>query len=295
VAKYLARHFVAAHQQVGAFEVIDQFGRLQKNGGNVASYFCTPDGRVIHAVLGPVPPDALLAEARWAVAAVADSATDSATLPTQLAAAHREALAGPSADNPQGRRVHQLLAERPLPPLKDIYRDVFVRLLGQRLGGDHPAVEQAVRAVASASHERIPLLFILHQGREGRPVLDRWARLIGDHRALAGLAASYAVVALPIDELPELSQHLSVRPFAAPDRGLPLFVVARSDGRQMTAVTTWDRADDLARAMALGVVQEAKEHRRTPAQLRRLLGLVEPIDAGLGAQVRGLLGERGRR
>ena len=30
-------------------------GVLAKNGGNVASYFCTPDGRVIHAVTGPVP------------------------------------------------------------------------------------------------------------------------------------------------------------------------------------------------------------------------------------------------
>ncbi|MFQ5731712.1 MAG: hypothetical protein ACE5KM_07140 [Planctomycetaceae bacterium] len=42
-------------------------GKLQKNGGNVASYFCTPDARVIHAVGKPVSGKRLLKEARWAV------------------------------------------------------------------------------------------------------------------------------------------------------------------------------------------------------------------------------------
>ena len=67
MARYFAAHFVAAHQQVGSFEVVNQFGNLQKNGGNVASYFCTPDGRVIHSLSGPAEAEELLAEARWAV------------------------------------------------------------------------------------------------------------------------------------------------------------------------------------------------------------------------------------
>ena len=41
--------------------------RVAKAGGNVASYFCTPDGRVIHAVLGQVPASVFLREAQWAV------------------------------------------------------------------------------------------------------------------------------------------------------------------------------------------------------------------------------------
>ena len=52
---------------MGSFQVVNQFGALRKNGGNVASYFCTPDGRVIDAVAGPVGADKLLAEAKWAV------------------------------------------------------------------------------------------------------------------------------------------------------------------------------------------------------------------------------------
>ncbi len=42
-------------------------GQLQKNGGNVASYFCTVRGEVIHAVVGAVKADKLLSEGRWAV------------------------------------------------------------------------------------------------------------------------------------------------------------------------------------------------------------------------------------
>src|SRR5262249_2362066 len=39
----------------------------QKQGGNVASYFCAPDGRVLHVVAGPVDANTLLREAKWVV------------------------------------------------------------------------------------------------------------------------------------------------------------------------------------------------------------------------------------
>lgn len=67
MAEFIAKHFVATYQQAGDFEVVNVNGRLQKNGGNVASYFCTPEARVIHAVGKPVSGQKLLAEARWAV------------------------------------------------------------------------------------------------------------------------------------------------------------------------------------------------------------------------------------
>jgi beta-glucosidase len=83
---------VAAYQQVGSFEVIDEHGKLQRNGGNVASYFCTPAGRVIDAVTGPVPGQELLDEARWAVAAYDEAkAGPAGDLPAVLARAHRQA------------------------------------------------------------------------------------------------------------------------------------------------------------------------------------------------------------
>ena len=61
VGDYLNKFFVSSYQKISSFTIVA--GR--KQGGNVASYFCTPDGRVLHAVVGPVSGAKLLEEARW--------------------------------------------------------------------------------------------------------------------------------------------------------------------------------------------------------------------------------------
>ena len=43
VGKYLNEYFVSSFQKVGTFRIVGG----QKQGGNVASYFCAPDGRVL--------------------------------------------------------------------------------------------------------------------------------------------------------------------------------------------------------------------------------------------------------
>jgi hypothetical protein len=359
---------VSAHQQVGSFEVVNQAGVLAKNGGNVASYFCTPDGRVIHAVTGPVPAEELLAAARWAVdVSSGGSALDD---PERIGAAHREELQRSSLPvaSPAQQKVHRLLASQPLPPLNDVYQEVFEEILGQRVSPPDTERVQAERAFAAARRAKLPVLLILHKRRDKQAVLDEWNRLVASpgavvpdqaeaegegevglvgrggqktlgpaagrvrrpapnasplfpgvrHRVqshrrpsvpamprsgdlattkevsrsipLTALARSYVVVALPLEELPALSHQLGIPPYAAPDRGSPLFVIARSDARQLSAVTTWDKSNQLAYAMAQGIVQEAKEHERTPEQLRALLDVIDPVDAGLGDQVRKLLG-----
>ena len=53
VGEYFKRHFVSAFQKVATFKV----NGGNKQGGNVASYFCTPEGRVLHVVAGPVNAD----------------------------------------------------------------------------------------------------------------------------------------------------------------------------------------------------------------------------------------------
>ena len=53
VGKYLNTHFVSAFQKVATFQVAGK----AKQGGNVASYFCTHDGLVLHAIAGPVDGD----------------------------------------------------------------------------------------------------------------------------------------------------------------------------------------------------------------------------------------------
>lgn len=62
----MAQHFVAAYEQKGDFEVVRVKDKVQKNGGNVVTYFLTPDMRVVHFVVGPVSGGKLLDEASWA-------------------------------------------------------------------------------------------------------------------------------------------------------------------------------------------------------------------------------------
>ena len=63
VGKYLNEYFVSSFQKVGTFQIVGG----QKQGGNVASYFCAPDGRVLHVVAGPVDAATMLREAKWVV------------------------------------------------------------------------------------------------------------------------------------------------------------------------------------------------------------------------------------
>jgi hypothetical protein len=62
VGDYINKYFVSSYQKISTFTIA---AGGQKQGGNVASYFCTPDGRVLHAVVGPVSGAKLLEEARW--------------------------------------------------------------------------------------------------------------------------------------------------------------------------------------------------------------------------------------
>ncbi|MGH7226279.1 MAG: hypothetical protein ACRELF_23940, partial [Gemmataceae bacterium] len=74
-SKYLNDNFVATYQKVGTFTITNGG---QKQGGNVASYFCTPEGRVLHVLAGPVKAGVLLREARWVVETAKLAALDSA-------------------------------------------------------------------------------------------------------------------------------------------------------------------------------------------------------------------------
>ena len=59
----IGENFEATHQKVGTFQIVAG----QKQGGNVASYFCLSDGTVVHAVAGPLDAHQFLREAKWAI------------------------------------------------------------------------------------------------------------------------------------------------------------------------------------------------------------------------------------
>ncbi len=101
LGKFINEHFVSAFQKVGTFRIVGN----QKQGGNVASYFCAQDGRVLHVVAGPVNAATLLNEARWVVETVKKSLVETEksgkSFKAQFRMAHAERL----------RQEHGLMAE----------------------------------------------------------------------------------------------------------------------------------------------------------------------------------------
>jgi hypothetical protein len=168
VGDYLNRHFVSAFQKIATFQIN---GRL-KQGGNVAGYFCTPDGRVLHAVAGPVDGGTFLREARWANETFQLAQLEKRT-PAEVAAFFRKAhadrlqreqnltlpedrLPRPDAVTPrlleqviaenahlaldnQGK-VQLLLAVAAMPRLDQVYRVVFEEILNEKVSTDPVAV-----------------------------------------------------------------------------------------------------------------------------------------------------------
>ena len=92
LGKYLDQYFVSAFQRVGTFRIVGK----QKQGGNVACYFCAPDGRVLHAIAGPVNADTMLREAQWVVEtakkAIEGSKGDGGKFKIAMRVAHAEKL-----------------------------------------------------------------------------------------------------------------------------------------------------------------------------------------------------------
>lgn len=162
VGDYLNRHFVAGFQKVATFRINGE----EKQGGNVAGYFCTAEGLVLHAVAGPVNGATFLREARWAIDTYNLALLeDRKTLPELRAFfrnAHIDRLqneytvvvalsapANPAAFNVSnlGRlldhnqhlgldnqgKVHLLLAVAPLPRLNQVYQTVFEKILGEQI------------------------------------------------------------------------------------------------------------------------------------------------------------------
>jgi hypothetical protein len=155
---------------VGTFRVVNG----QKTGGNVASYFCLPDGAVLHVVAGPVDAAKLLREARWVVEtrklALTTSHGDYDKYRAVFRKAHAQRLqqdhhvkvdlerlareeAAAEENTPKaGRRgqpkglsqqgkIHWLLASRPLVKVEEIYETVFEKILGEKVS-TLPVLEQ---------------------------------------------------------------------------------------------------------------------------------------------------------
>lgn len=156
VADYLNESFVSTYLKVGTFQIVGG----QKQGGNVASYFCLSDGSVLHAVPGKVDANRFLQEARWAYEVHKSALTYCTNLVTgqpsvskyrdHVKKAHTEryfAEAGAwgrigtevPATFPLGRTTQAqacwLLAREPLKKIDRLYPVVWTQILNEQLSG----------------------------------------------------------------------------------------------------------------------------------------------------------------
>ena len=160
VVDYMNETFICTYLKVGTFQIVNG----QKQGGNVASYFCLPDGSVVHAIPGQVGADKLIAEARWAheirksaltlATDLGTGNTDPRKFRDKIVKAHAERYhaegtewSGHRAYVPvpavmprhrsQQAQVHWLLARHPLAKLDKVYPTVWKEILQESLS-DRP-------------------------------------------------------------------------------------------------------------------------------------------------------------
>ena len=184
VGKYLNEHFVSSFQKVATFKIANG----QKQGGNVASYFCAPDGRVLHAVAGPVDAPTMLREAKWVVdaarKAIADSKGDGAAFKAIFRKAHADRLRqehglvveavtydppeGAEADSaltyhdPTGRPLAPKLPPPPVDGPDVSFRGVRLEAAGAEPAGLTPVLDRGGRRHRLGNQGRVHWLLAAH-------------------------------------------------------------------------------------------------------------------------------------
>lgn len=137
VGEFINRYFVSSFQRVGTFKI----NNGQKQGGNVAAYFCAPDGRVLHVIAGPVNDKVFLEEAEWAVTkaqeAIGEAKGDAATFRKLIRKYHAERLEtaqeqrGSKNRQPNSNKVDKVLVSGATKKIEDLYRTIFEDILGE--------------------------------------------------------------------------------------------------------------------------------------------------------------------
>src|SRR5262249_9506242 len=180
--------FDCSYQKVATFRIVGK----AKQGGNVASYFCAPDGRVLHVVAGPVNAATMLKEARWVVAttesAIKESKGDGGKFKAIFRKAHAERL-----KNEHGLVVEPVLFDAPEadPRSALLYTDPSGQPLAPRLPPppiDGPDVALRAKAVL-ADAARAPGAGMVLDRKGGR-----WA--LGNQGRVHQILAAHALVKL---------------------------------------------------------------------------------------------------
>jgi hypothetical protein len=242
---------------------------------------------VIHSVTGPVSARVLLEEAQWAIDMFAEAKSKSYSARTQFVSwSHQEA--GWSPESGQDRKVHELLSIRPLPKLQDVYEEIFEKILGQKVSDAGPRLAQASKRLEYAKKTGRPILFVMHhKGGFASPQFSATtSQLLGE----------FVVIAMPLREGPALSQLTSQPPFETNSSARPLFVIARSDCKQLKSIAGWDDRR-LAAGLAEGWVDALDRNPPSVGALvraQRLLRKVDPTSADKARELTIRVQEEGR-
>ena len=246
-------------------------GQVQKNGGNVVSYFLTPQGLVVNAVVGPVKADKLLTEAQWAV----DTYQKACEVGRKYAAARTQYIAQAHAAL-SGDRTHQLLAENPLVPLPMIQQQVFEKLAGQKASQDRTLIGMAAAGFEKAEQKGMPVLLVLSKAQ---PKPGEWDTktaqlLVGlNTKPTAQAVRNCVLVLLPIDELPALTNLVNLPDLELAERQTPTMVLTKSDGTQIAALSPQTNPSEVARQLWNAVNQSRL------AQAEKLIESGKPREA----------------
>lgn len=181
VGKYFDKYFVSSFQRVGTFRIVGK----AKQGGNVATYFCAPDGRVLHVIAGPVDAATLLREAKWVVETakkgIETSKGDGAAFKAHLRKAHADKLRtehglvvepityDPPDEDAPGALTYRDPTGRPLapklPPAPIDGPDVKLRFLQEnaaKAAGAVPVMDRGGRRWVLGNQGRVHVLLAAH-------------------------------------------------------------------------------------------------------------------------------------
>ncbi len=228
-------------------------GKVQKQGGNVVSYFLTPEGRVIDAVVGPVAADKLLEAARFSV----DTWQQAVEAGKQFG--KRALVVGQAQQRLGGGGVHAYLAERPLAPLPLVSGQFFQQLAGEKPNHDRTPVALAAAEFAKARRAGRPILLVLDQAdaaTHGERPLANQVRMTLTTRPAMGPAARCQIIYLPVNQMAALSNLVEVPQFELADAHLPTLVLCRSTGEQVVALAGATPGKELAAHLIDALKQE---------------------------------------
>jgi hypothetical protein len=182
VGKYIDKYFCCSFQKVATFRIVGK----QKQGGNVATYFCAPDGRVLHVIAGPVDANTMLREARWVVETakkgIEQAKGDGAAFKAYFRKAHAEKLRAehglvvepvtfdpPDEQDPNGALTYRDPTGRPLapklPPPPIDGPDVKFRLMQEnaaKAAGAAPVADRLGRRWVLGNQGRVHMLLAAH-------------------------------------------------------------------------------------------------------------------------------------